>query len=123
MIKKLLIDVPQIVMLTNLITLKAREIITRITEIHLILAAKDTIVVSLELLTRKTNSAHNLLLSEDFLVEDASDETNLISKAHRGDIIEFIVVGNEDLTIADHHVNLVVVFVELRNNFNDVCHN
>ena len=53
MIKKFLINVPQIVMLTNLITLKAREIITRITEIHLILAAKDTIVISLELLYQK----------------------------------------------------------------------
>jgi len=68
LIKKLLIDVPQIVMLLNLITLKAREIITRIAEIHLILAAKDTIIVGLELLTRKTNSAHDLLLIRNLQV-------------------------------------------------------
>jgi len=123
MIKKFLIDVPQIVMLTNLITLKAREIITRIAEIHLILTAKNTIVVGLELLTRKTNSAHKLLLSEDFLVEKISNQTNLISKAHRGDVVEFIVISNVNLAIADDHINLVVFFVELRNNFNDVCHN
>jgi len=59
MIKKSLIDVPQIVMLANLITLKAREIITRIAEIHLVLAAKNTIIVRLELLTRKAKTAHN----------------------------------------------------------------
>ena len=123
MIKKSLIDVPQIVMLLNLITLKAREIITRIAEIHLILATKNTIVVGLELLTRKADSTHDLLLSVDFLVEKISDQTNLISKAHRSDIIEFIVISNEDLTIADDHVNLVVVFVELRDDFDDVCHN
>ena len=59
MIKKSLIDVPQIVVFTDFLTLKAREIITRIAEIHLILATKNTIVVRLELLTRKANSAHN----------------------------------------------------------------
>ena len=110
-------------MLLNLITLKAREIITRITEIHPVLAAKDTIIVSLELLTRKTNSAHNLLLSKDFLVEKISDETNLIGKAHRSDIVEFFLVGDVDLTTRDHHIDVVVFFIELRNNFDDVSHN
>mgnify|MGYP003437016809 FL=1 len=123
MIKKSLIDVPQIVVFTDFLTLKAREIITRITEILPVLATKNTIVVGLELLTRKADSTHDLLLSEDFLVEKISDQTNLISKAHRSDIIEFIVISNEDLTIADDHIDLVVVFVELRDDFNDVCHN
>lgn len=57
--KKFLIDVPQIVVLTDFLTIKAREIITSITEILPILATKNTVVVGLELLARKTNSAHN----------------------------------------------------------------
>ena len=123
MIKKFLIDVPQIVMLTNLITLKAREIITRIAEIHLILAAKDTIIVSLELLTRKTNSTHDLLLSEDFLVEKLCKKADLIRKTHTSDIVEFFLVGDVDVTTADHHINVVVIFVQLIDNFNNVSHN
>ena len=123
MIKKSLIDVPQIVMLLNFITLKAREIITRIAEIHLILAAKDTIIVRLELLTRKTNSTHDLLLSEDFLVEKLCKKTDLIRKTHTSDIVEFFLVSDKDLTTHNHHIDVVVVVVQLIDNFNDVSHN
>lgn len=123
MIKKLLIEVPGVVVLLNLITAKAMKILTRMAKILAILAAKDTIVVGLELLVGKANASHTFLLSEDFLVENDSDQADLIREAHGGDIVEFLLISNVDLTISDHHVDVVVFLVELSDNFNDVSHN